>query len=79
MASAVAAVMAFQRLCGTSDDHVIADLGHLAEERGLDFLDGVRRGIEHWYAEQHAQEGDILGPDTTVEIIIEPRKKLRPG
>jgi hypothetical protein len=79
VAWAAAAVAAFQRLCRTSDDHAIADLvcdlGHLAEERGLDFLDEVRRGIGHWYAEQHAQEGDVLGPTAAVEIIIERRKE----
>ena len=45
----------FQERCGTSDEHAIADLicdlGHLAEERGLDFLSEVKRGIGHWYAE----------------------------
>jgi hypothetical protein len=74
---AAAAVAAFQHNCRTSDEHAIADLicdlGHLAEQRGLDFLDEVRRGIGHWYAEQHADEGNILGPDAAVEIIIEPR------
>ena len=37
------------------DEHAIADLicdlGHLADERGFDFLDEVKRGILHWYAE----------------------------
>jgi Beta-lactamase len=63
--------------CGTGEEHSIADLicdlGHLAEERGLDFLSEVRRGIGHWYAEQHAKEGDPLGPNVTVEIIITSR------
>jgi hypothetical protein len=76
-ARAAAAVAAFQSHCGTSDEHAIADLicdlGHLAEQRDLDFLNEVRRGIGHWYAEQHANEGDVLGPDAAVEIIIEPR------
>ena len=44
-----------------------------AEERGLDFLSEVRRGIGHWYAEQHAGERDVLGPDAAVEFIITPR------
>jgi hypothetical protein len=72
-----AAVAEFQRHRQTSDDHAIADLicdlGHLADERGLDFLDLVRCGIAHWYAGQYAHEDDILGPDAAVEIIIEPR------
>ncbi len=49
------AVAAYQRGCGTHDEHAIADLigdlGHLAVERDLDFLAEVQRGIGHWYAE----------------------------
>jgi hypothetical protein len=71
------AVALFQRHCGTSDDHAIADLicdlGHLAEERGLDFLNEIKRGIGHWYTEHHASGRDQLGPDAVVEIIITPR------
>jgi len=33
----------------------------------------VRRGIGHWYAEQHVQDGRNLGPDAAVEITINPR------
>jgi hypothetical protein len=77
IAGAADAVAVFQRHCGTGDEHAIADLicdlGHLAEEHGLDFLSEVRRGIGHWYAEQHADERDVLGPDAAVEIIITPR------
>lgn len=76
IAWAAEAVAVFQRQCRTGDDHAIADLicdlGHLAEERGLDFLSEVRRGIGHWYAENHAGGGK-LGPDGDVEIIIKPR------
>ena len=71
------AVAVFQRHCGTSDEHAIADLicdlGHLAEERWFDFLDEVKRGIGHWYAERHASDSDRLGPDAAVEITITPR------
>lgn len=74
---AAEAVAVFQKHCRTGDEHAIADLicdlGHLAEERGLDFLDEVRRGIGHWYTERHAYEGNALGLDATVEIIIKPR------
>jgi hypothetical protein len=76
IAWAAEAIAVFQQRCGTGDDHAIADLicdlGHLAEDRGLDFLGEVRRGIGHWYAEQHASERDRLGPDAAVEIIITP-------
>jgi hypothetical protein len=71
------ALTLFQRRSGTSDEYAIADLicdlGHLAEARGLHFLDEVSRGVGHWYAEQHAHEADPLGPDAAVEIIIKPR------
>ena len=76
IAWAAEAVAVFQRHCRTGDDHAIADLicdlGHLAEERGLDFLSEVTRGVGHWYAEHHARAGN-LGPDAGVEIIIKPR------
>ena len=42
---------------------LICDLGHLAEERGFDFLSEVKRGIGHWYAERHSSDRDYLGPD----------------
>ena len=72
------ALKIFQRHSGSGDDHAVADLicdlGHLADERGLDFLDEVRRGITNWYAELHASEHNILGRDVVVQIIIEPRQ-----
>jgi hypothetical protein len=73
---AAAAIAAFQQHCGTGDEHAIADLicdlGHLAEERGFDFVSEVRRGIGHWFAERHAQERNPLGPEAAVEITINP-------
>ncbi len=48
IAWAAEAVAVFQRRCSTGDEHAIADLicalGHLAEERGFDFLNEVKRG-----------------------------------
>jgi hypothetical protein len=74
---AAEAVAVFQERGGTSDEHAIADLicdlGHLAEERGLDFLSEVKRGIGHWYAEHHVSDRNYLGPDAAVEITIAPR------
>jgi hypothetical protein len=71
---AAEAVAVFQKHCGTSDDHAIADLicdlGHLAEHRGFNFLNEVKRGIGHWYAEHHASDRHHLGPDAVVEITI---------
>jgi hypothetical protein len=77
IAWAADAVAAFQKHCGMGDEHAIADLicdlGHLADERGFDFVSEVRRGIGHWYAERHATDRDYLGPDAAVEITITPR------
>ena len=74
IAWAAEAVAVFQRHCRTGDEHAIADLicdlGHLAEERGFDFLNEVRRGIGHWYVEHHAGDRGSVGPDTAVEISI---------
>jgi len=77
IAWAAEAVAIFQRHCRTADEHAIADLicdlGHLAEEQGFDFLNEVRRGIGHWYAEQHAHDLEHIGPDANVDISITPR------
>jgi hypothetical protein len=77
IAWAAEAVSAFQRRCRTSDEHVIADLicdlGHLADERGLDFLSEVARGVGHWHAEHQAHARGNLGQDATVKIKIKPR------
>ena len=77
IAWAAEAVAVFQKRCGTSDEHAIADLicdlAHLAEERGFDFISEAKRAIGHWYAEHHASDHDYLGPDAVVEITITPR------
>lgn len=77
IAWAAEAVAVFQRRCGTSDEHAIADLicdlGHLAETRGFDFISEARRGIGHWYAEHHAEGPNRLGLDAAVDITINPR------
>ncbi len=77
IAWAAEAVALFQRQCRTGDEHAIAglicDLGNLAGERGFDFLSEVKRGIGHWYAEHHARDGERLGPDAAVEIVVNAR------
>ena len=49
LAWAAEAIAVYQRHCRTGNEHAIADLicdlGHLAEERGFDFISEVRRGI----------------------------------
>jgi hypothetical protein len=77
IAWAAEAVTAFQRRCGTDDQHAIADLicdlGHLADQRGLNFQVEVQRGIGHWFAEKNAVEGLAAAPDAIVRIIIRRR------
>ena len=64
IAWAAEVIAVFQRQCKTADEHAIADLicdlGHLVEERGFDFLNEVRRGIGHWYAEHNARDRDHI-------------------
>jgi hypothetical protein len=47
----------------TDDERSIADpicdLGQLPEERGFDFVSEIRRVIRHWFAELHAQDGNL--------------------
>jgi hypothetical protein len=63
IAWAAEAIAVFQAHCRTGDEHAIADLicdlGHLAEDRGFDFISEVKRGIGHWYAEHHAGDGEL--------------------
>ena len=74
---AATAIAVYQQRCHTGDEHAIADLicdlGHLAEERSFDFVSEVRRAIRHWFAERYAQDCNHFGPDTAVEITINPR------
>jgi hypothetical protein len=76
IAWAAEAVAAFQQRCRSGDDHAIADLicdlGHLADERGFEFLDEIRRGIGHWYVERNSGAFDDVRPDAEVEITITP-------
>lgn len=76
IAWAAEAIAAFQRRCGSGDDHAIADLicdlGHLAHKRGFEFLSDVKRGVGHWYAERDARSLNDLRPHAAVEITIEP-------
>jgi hypothetical protein len=53
------ALRQFRRETGIGHDReavgdLIADLGHYCDERGLDFDELVRRGVEHWRAELQA-------------------------
>ncbi len=76
------ALKRFQENCGTDDSHAIADLicdlGHLADQRSLSFLDEVRRGMRHWHAERQSQNTSLLTSDAEVKITIRPaRQRLR--
>ncbi len=79
---AVDALKRFQENCGTDDSHAIADLicdlGHLADQRGLSFLDEIRRGVRHWHAERQSQNAPLLTSDADVKNTIRPsRPRLR--
>ena len=69
IAWAAEAVAVFQEHCRTGDEHAIADL--ICDL--LHPLSEVKRGVGHWYAEHHAGDGEVLGPDAAVEIIITPK------
>jgi hypothetical protein len=77
IAWAAAAIATFQRHCQTDDVHAIADLicdlGHVAEDRGLDFLKEVQRGLGHWHAERHLRDHADYGSETVIEITITPK------
>lgn len=60
-----------------STDHAIGDLianlGHYAQLKQLNFLKLVQRGIGHWHLEQSDPESiDVL---PTVTIAINPQRK----
>lgn len=78
--SAEEALRNFQRLSGSEDGHSIADLicdlGHLSDERGLNFLQEVERGIGHWYAERGADDVRKATSKPEVKIRIRPATKL---
>jgi hypothetical protein len=65
IAWAAEAIAVFQQHCRTGDEHAIADLvcdlGHLAEERGFDFISEVRRGIGHCTRNIMLKTAAILG------------------
>jgi hypothetical protein len=64
----------YQQRCRSGDEHAIADLvcdlGHLADKRGLNFLDEIRRGLHHWYVERETKSGVPLTNDVDVKIAI---------
>ncbi len=54
--------LAIYKQCrGTDEAHAIADLicdlGHYAEEHGIDFLHQVKNGMAHWMAEKAGDVG----------------------
>lgn len=47
---------------------LIGNLGHLAQAKGLDFLDLVRTGIGHWHLEQTDENSIDVLPTVTITI-----------
>lgn len=75
---ATAALATFVELTGPDDDasaiaDLIADLGHLCDERELDFIDIIARGIGHWRAEtaysSDANRIDIMPAISIGEVV----------
>ena len=64
IAAADEAVAIFRLRCGTVEEHAIADLicdlGHLTEQRNLDFLGELKRGVRHWFAERHVGNDGVV-------------------
>lgn len=74
--TAVAALFAaFERGSGEEDSEtnladLITDLGHHANEQGIDFRAVLRRAVANWYSEQTNPDGD--GPPFLVSIHTTP-------
>ena len=70
------ALDAFERACGGSDaaeiiQDLIADLGHYADQIGLDFKAIAECGVGDWSAERRAPDGEPNTSDTATIIIEE--------
>jgi hypothetical protein len=70
---AAAGLTAFQRTVGETDYEtamvdLIADLGHLAKKRKLDYIAILRRGIRAWAYEE--RDPNELGASPSVSIRI---------
>ncbi len=50
---------------------LICDLGHYAEEHGIDFLQQVKNGMAHWTAEKTVNMGASTFVDIEIEIKTE--------
>jgi hypothetical protein len=65
VARAAEAIVVYQQHCRTDHEHAISDLicdlGHLAEDRGFDFVSEARRGIRHRFAERQLGTVTISG------------------
>ena len=71
---AAAAVSAFieQTGCDQGIDSLhdlLADLGHLAEIEGYDFLDILARAVGTWQAERNCPDGIAPAPDVRIQIV----------
>lgn len=74
---AKAGLEAFQRIvneadCGTAMSDLIADLGHLAKKRNLDYVAILRRGIGAWAYEERNPDGDGRTPAVSIRIAFTP-------
>jgi hypothetical protein len=72
------ALRTFQELSGSGDEHSIADLicdlGHLADQQGVNFLQEIERGVGHWHAERSRSHDLAASGQPHVQIRVRPRK-----
>ena len=70
---AAAGLNAYQRAvdeadCETAISDLIADLGHLAKKRSLDYKAILRRGIRAWAFEEQEPDGNGQSPQVRITI-----------
>lgn len=76
-ARAQPALQAYIDQTGTDDfegyaiSDLIADLGHLCDQRGFDFLATIERGVGHWLTEKHPETHDPVGFLPAVRVIAD--------
>jgi hypothetical protein len=80
---AAAALKAFAESCGGGDGRtlmfdLVADLGHLASERGYDFPHIVAKAISVWALERHHPDSIDPSPQVTITIAGRAPKRAWP-
>ena len=69
-----------RRRCAPSDDglvDLIADCGHLARQRGWDYLAAVEQAVTHWLVEERHPDG-LEAASETPKVSVSCRCRGRP-